>query len=745
MRKLVWFTMGFGAACLVGTWFAPGLYALLLAAAALVFCGAFFLFSPKHVIFRIGSCMALGVAVGLVWFCLYDGILLQPARLADGTKREISLLVTDYPEKTDYGISVDGTAEIGGRHYRCRLYLVKPKQTPKPGQRVQVQAKLRLTTDGGIYAPTYHRSNGMFLLAYGQGEGRITPGKANLLTLSGELRHGITELLERTFPQDAVGFIKALLLGDKSGLSYSQRNELSLGGVSHVAAVSGLHLSAVFALLYLLTFRRRLPTVLLGIPGIVFFAAVTGFSPSVCRAGIMIGTALAARLLRRDYDLPAALAFAALTLMVLNPTVCAGVGFQMSVGAVAGIFLFGGKLARFLKGRIPQGKIYSGILNFLASTVAVSIGASVFTAPISAMAFGGLSLLAPVGNVLVLWAVTLIFYGAIFACVCAGIWMPLGMGMGKVVGLLVQYVLTVCKCLGKIPFGTVYPEFNLYIKLWVVFALVLLTAFALNQYRKPGIFLFSLCLGLFAAMIFPVLEPLTEPFRVTVLDVGQGQCIILQGRGRTFLVDCGGDGKDQPGEMAARYLLTQGVGRVDGVILTHYDDDHICGTEQFLSRIHTEALYLPFHPEDESCQRLSAAARETVFVTEDLLISWDDTELRIFAPLTDGASNESGLSVLFTAGKYDTLITGDMNASTEELLLASHSLPSGELLLAGHHGSKYSTGEALLTAFEPDVLAISVGENSYGHPAEVVLERAADMQIPVVRTDREGTIIFRGR
>lgn len=245
MGKLVQFTIGFGAACLMGTCFAPGLYALLMAAAALVFCGAFFLLSPKHSIFRIGSGIALGVAVGLVWFCLYDGILLQPARLADGTKREISLLVTDYPEETDYGVSVDGTTEIGGRRYRCRLYLVKPKQTPTPGQLVQVQAKLRLTTDGGIYAPTYHRSNGMFLLAYGQGEGKITPGERNLLTFAGELRHSIMGCLERTFPREAVGFIKALLLGDKSGLSYSQKNDLSLSGVSHVAAVSGLHLSAV--------------------------------------------------------------------------------------------------------------------------------------------------------------------------------------------------------------------------------------------------------------------------------------------------------------------------------------------------------------------------------------------------------------------------------------------------------------------------------------------------------------------
>ena len=101
---------------------------------------------------------------------------------------------------------------------------------------------------------------------------------------------------------------------------------------------------------------------------------------------------------------------------------------------------------------------------------------------------------------------------------------------------------------------------------------------------------------------------------------------------------------------------------MDGLILTHFDEDHVSGVLQLLDRMPVERLYIPRVPEDETCGTLVKAAGEQIcFVEEDVHLDLGQGELRIFAPLSRTSSNESGLSVLFTAGEYDTLITGDMN------------------------------------------------------------------------------------
>ena len=246
-------------------------------------------------------------------------------------------------------------------------------------------------------------------------------------------------------------------------------------------------------------------------------------------------------------------------------------------------------------------------------------------------------------------------------------------------------------------------------------------------------------------MLLSYLEPMVDAYRVTVLNVGQGQCVLLQSAGRTFVVDCGGSNAQDAGEQAARYLLSQGVYRVDGLILTHYDKDHAGGAMQLLSRLRVKNLFLPYLEGDETGAAIGQAAEGTVYyVTEDLRLTFGKACLRIFAPLSQTTSNESGLSILFTAGECDTLITGDMNEAMERRLLATHSLPDVELLVAGHHGSKNATGQALLQATRPDVVAISVGDNSYGHPAPEMLGRAAQAGALIYRTDQQGTLIFRG-
>ena len=745
MRNLMWFTVGFAAACAVGAYAAPGLWALMGASVALLLAGACLCLRHRHIALAAGSLCALGLAVGLCWFCVYDGIFLQAARLADGTTQVITLTVSDYPAATEYGASVDGTVDLQGRRYKTRLYMVDQDQLPELGDLVTVPARLRLTTDGGSQDPTYHRSNGIFLLAYAQDLAQIEDGEEGPTAFPAAVRSAIRQSLEAVFPADTLGFAQALLLGDKSGLSYAMRNHMSISGISHVVAVSGLHLSIAFGLVYALTLRRRVLSALLGIPSAFLFAAVAGFTPSVLRAAVMLSLMLLARLLKRDYDQATALSFAVLVILVLNPVAAASASLQLSVGAVAGIFLFSPRLLAWMTSGFRERRgLRWRLLRSLCAAVSTTMGATVFTAPIGAWTYGSVSLISPVTNLLVLPVITLIFYGCLLICGLGLLWAPLAQAVAWAVGWLVCYVLSLSSALANIPLAAIYPEHSTYLTIWLPFALVLLGIFLLGRFRGKQYFGLGLVFSLVLSVVLGYLEPMGERFRVTVLDVDQGQCVVLQAQGRTFVVDCGGSQGEGAGETAARYLLTQGITYIDGLILTHYDTDHISGVHQLLERVDVGVLFLPLVTQEDVDTELAARYPNNQIVTEDLTLQWGEAQLRIFAPLAQTTSNESGLSVLFTAGEYDTLITGDMSRRVEKLLLAYTDLPDLELLVAGHHGSKNSTGEDLLAATTPETIAISVGSNAFGHPAEEVLRRAADFGCIVHRTDQAGTLIFRG-
>ena len=184
---------------------------------------------------------------------------------------------------------------------------------------------------------------------------------------------------------------------------------------------------------------------------------------------------------------------------------------------------------------------------------------------------------------------------------------------------------------------------------------------------------------------------------------------------------------------------------LDYLILTHYDTDHVGGVESLLSRMDVETMLLPQAGGDALIYRelvdlahFHGTEVQTVREVRDL--SLGQAALRIFPPVGEGEDNEIGLSVLASAGEQALLITGDMDQATEQTLMETYDLPDLDVLVAGHHGSKYSTSEELLEALTPERAVISVGSNSYGHPAEETLRRLARAGSELYRTDLQGSV-----
>jgi len=212
-------------------------------------------------------------------------------------------------------------------------------------------------------------------------------------------------------------------------------------------------------------------------------------------------------------------------------------------------------------------------------------------------------------------------------------------------------------------------------------------------------------------------------------------------------VDCGGDGYENAGDIAADHIQAMGYSAIDLLVVSHYHADHANGIPELLDRIDVKEIVLPDVEEDALLRRriLEQAQRRNIpvrFVREDLDLPFgEETVFTIYPPVGQNQTNELGLSVLCSAGDYDVLLTGDMGTSAEKKLLEYVLLPDVELMVAGHHGSKYSNSQLLLETVRPDVAVFSVGaDNNYGHPTVEAIERFEAVGAEIYRTDLNGTV-----
>ena len=747
MRKQMWFVVGFAAGCIPGAcllwnrWFA--LTGVLCLAIAVGLC--FLKAKPA----KITAAILLGLSFATVWIWGFDTFYLRAARQHDGQTITATVEITDYSYETNYGMAANGTIELNGKSFRVLTYLDEMDPL-SPGDSVQGSFQLHLTTYADQGKRTHHQGEGIFLVAYSQDEARVQYNHhIPIKCYPAKLRQDIIEMLDSVFPSDTAGFAKALLLGDSSDLSYQEDTSFKISGIRHVIAVSGLHVSILFSLVYLFFGRRRLVNALVGLPLLFLFAAIAGFTPSVVRACLMQGLILIGALLDKEYDPPTSLAFSVLVMLLVNPMTITSVSFQLSVGCLVGIFLFHQRIFDYLQSlfRCPKGmSVRSRLTRWLAGSVAITVSAMAVTAPFSAYYFGTVSIIGILANLVTLWIISFVFYGIMLACVLGAIWLSIGKVIGFLVSFGIRYVQYVAKLLASLPMASVYTC-SIYIVIWLVFCYCLLVLFLFAKKKKPGLLVVGVAVSLAVALSASYIEPRLDPMRVTVMDVGQGQSILLESHGKRFLVDCGGDYPQSVAETVGQRLLSQGITRLDGIILTHYDADHAEAVPYLLTRVRADVLYLPDIADDGTVKEtLQKEYPEKIqWIRTDTVLSGKWGNLTIIASGKAAGENESGLCILFQTENCDILITGDRGTSGEQELIERIALPELELLIVGHHGAGNSTSLDLLRATKPVNAVISVGkDNRYGHPTQDVLRRLEMFSCCIIRTDLNGTIIYKG-
>jgi competence protein ComEC len=743
----------FAAALFAAGYLLPGdtlpLFGFVLLAAGAAFLALTFFLTCKNVL-RAALLIALGLSAGLFWRWGYDQLFLRPALIWDGQTVAVAAEALDFPSETPYGARVTArlTFPDGGR-FRAVLYLDEFTDL-RPGDRLTLTVKCTAPSPDDPNDPlAYDRPRGAILRAT-QAAGPVVltrPDAPTFVHWPRYIARALGDGLNNALPPAQAALTRGFLLGQDDDLSEGFRAALNDTGTAHTVAVSGLHVSFLVGLILLVTGNRR-RAIWLGVPVIFLFVAVAGFPPSAMRAGIMQLSLLLAYALGREGDGLTALAFALVLLTAVNPYAVADVGLQLSFASALGILLFARRFYDALSAHklwpekfLPKGRRY------ILSTLATSLAVLIFAEPLIALHYDTLSLVSPFANLLTLWSVAVSFAGSAVVALLSLIWTPLAVGAGFVVMPFTWFYETVIRALAQLPFAALKltsPYFAWWgLLVYLLFWLHLFWPKREGERRRPFGTLGVAAAALALAMTLSFVQP--EPLRIIALNIGQGQCILVLTPTQTAVIDCGGNLSDVAG-IAADTLRGLGRRRIDLLALTHAHEDHAGGVEALLELMEVGSIALPAIDSAGVSLRqevLFLARRQGIPVAEiSQTTDWPlgAAAVTLYPPLSLTAENEMSLAMLVHMGQFEFLVTGDMSAAMERALVRRETLPDIEVLMVGHHGSKYASSDGLLTAVAPEAAVISVGRNNYGHPTEETLTRLRDHGIEIYRTDQSGNI-----
>jgi len=549
------------------------------------------------------------------------------------------------------------------------------------------------------------------------------------------IRGKIDQLIRSSIADEQVPIVKALLLGQKGDVEVADRQAFARSGLSHLMAVSGLHVGFIVMPMWLLipfvwSYRigRHVGFGLMAIV-LITYCGITGFSASVVRASVMALLAAFARIYRHPREPINLMALAALIILVVDPDALWDTGFQLSFSAVSILLTVLPTLQRMLPERLNR-KPWSMLTGLILVSVVVQIGLY----PILASEFGEYSLAGTVTNmagipltqVLILWSLAGLPLSMLFPDMATLLMCP----ADRAAWLLMEVASTagtwdwswwfVAK-----PSMWIYPT-------WFAGAMLISGMRGRKRWRLSILFMVFLLCWTISATIVDRSKPLVEVF---YFDVGQGDAALIRTKsGANWLIDTGvfSPGYESGNRTILPVLRRLGINRLNGVVLSHPHADHIGGTLSIIESMHIDTLYEADFPTSSTIVAgyRSAARKNDIPIVRvkngrELSIG-EGVRGRIIGPIEPefhSDPNTASVVMKLEAGSVSFLFTGDADEEAEMLLLDRYGalLPS-TVLKAGHHGSRTSSSIPFLEAVAPLHIVVSLAlQNRYNHPhAEAV-------------------------
>lgn len=751
MRTLAIAAGAFSAAVFAANYILPDSVVVPLALVCIL--AGVLLLRARSLLLRAMRIIMLALSVGLLCFSIHQQQTRAPAAELSGETMELTAEVLTFPTRTENFDSVELMLNTEGLP-KLRMLLYDYGRSAgklRPGQTVCFVAKLKRADIRFDESYDYYNSQNIYLIATAKSKMAVIDEAFTLRIIPALVRRTVAAAIDRVFPNDTAPFMKALMVGDRSEYNkdVSLKTTMSYAGFAHMIAVSGMHVAFLVGVIELIMGKSR-PASIFCTVLVWLFVFATGAPLSAVRAGVMQTMLLAAPILKREND-PITSLFAALALILaINPFAAKSVSLQLSFSAMAGILCFGESFYKVMSGAVKSKRLRS-LLSYPTAAAASSLAVMVFTAPLSAAIFGYLSLLTPISSVLCMWAVSVCFCGGYASCLLSVL--PfVGRAAAWIVSWFARYIFFSAHTACNIPFSVIFFENRLNVA-WLILTYALVIWAAAGGKRRTHrmiIALLASAVTLSVALYIPYRSYREGGGTFAAVNVGQGQSIVVMSGDRTVLVDCGATGaRRNAGETAASYLKSRGRSSIDLLLLTHLHADHTNGVAALMELVHVDMLVLSEKCDDPDGTLediLECAARngtEVIYISEDTDFSCGKITGTLFSPVSDVDKNERCLTSRISVGEFDMIVTADVSSEAEKALIERHTFSDSELLIVGHHGSKYSSCKEFLTSIGADTAVISVGYNTYGHPTEEVLERLADCGYNVYRTDIDGTVELR--
>lgn len=743
---LHWPALLVGAACVgiaLSIWIAiPFAAVLVLAVTA---CAGVLLASG---VVRVAALAAALAVLGLAWGSLRMDALRASVLVDEVGATGVAELVTVAPARASPWSTrvIAVTRTFRHEALRERVLLVLPVGRSPPRGAI-LEATVRVADprppEDGFDERAWLARQGIHVVLDAS-SWRQTGRRGGIAGFGDVLRDRIERAVTRGAGGTRRGIVLGVVLGEDEGLPADVQDAFRASGLYHLLAVSGQNVAflagGVYALGWLLRLSRSVRELSILVTIGAYVLAV-GWQPSVVRAAVAGGLASLAWLAARPADRWHFLALGALVLMAWMPTSLLEPGFQLSFAAVAAIFVAVPRVRRRLDGyAIPSA---------VADAVSVALACGVATAPIVLLHFGEAPLYTVPANVVAFLAAPLVLALGLLAAVIDPVSPGAAAGLAALAGWAAAWLELVARIVADLPRAQV--DTTALAVLVSAGAAVWVMARRVRRLARRGGVLVPLALGAVVlvtstAWLTAHTPPARTPptgLRVTFLDVGQGDAVLLETPRARVLVDQG-----PPEGDAAAQLVDMGIRSLSALVLTHPQRDHVGGAVDVLRRLEVGQVLDPdlaaTGPEREQALRVAR--------TEDVRVSvvragatyrTGGLVLRTLWPVDAGTPTEdpnlNAVVLLASFGTTDVFLPAD----AESAVTARLSLPEVEILKVAHHGSEDPGLAGELRELRPRVAVISCGrDNDYGHPrAETLAALEATPGLAVYRTDEDGRVV----
>lgn len=672
--------------------------------------------------------------------------------IAGQTDETVTMLYLKLTSKAD-GEWEEMTKAPYGQKAIC--YLHAGQKEPEIGSIIRLTGKLksfeRGSNPGQFDAYSYYQILG---ISYRLNQAVIS-AKSQKYNFFMENAYRFRTFLSHKFsqhlPDEEAAVMQTMLLGEKGGMDKEIKNLYQRNGIAHILAISGLHMSMLGLGAYRLLRRCRVPmagAAAISELAIVFYCMMTGFSVSAVRAVVMFSLQMGAVLGKRTYDMLTGVGLAAVLILIKQPLYLWHSGFAFSFGCVLGIGLLLPLLTEADKIRHPAVKRILGGLGMMVITFPIYLWFyyqfPVYSVFLNLLVIPLMSLLLAAGLLLLLSSVLCPLAALPFSLLIQGILRI----YGKICGIcdeLPGNLLT---------FGR--PE------KWQMMLYLLAMLFLIFAGKKRSLLLRW---GIAVLAVLFMAIPVRAQLEITFLDVGQGDCICIEGGGKNaYLIDGGSSSVSSVGEYRIiPFLKFQGISHLEAVFVTHPDEDHCSGIRELMEMgaeegITVKNLILPDIAEDAreeaylELERLAGQAKIPVlYISRGQKLTDGGLTITCLHPAKGyAAKNANAYSTVLelTYGSFGAMLTGDVEGEGEQELIRflkeKKERDRTTVLKVSHHGSAYSTGEDFLELTLPCIALICAGKNNvYGHPHEELLERLDRAGSHIYQTKECGAVTIR--